>query len=448
MGGPLTALGHELSGAGSPLPGDAIDGSERQLARGSLVVAAGLCVTGAATLGMLALVDHQLPPEAKSAFNVWWIMTTLLASAFGVFEAYLSRLAIAEHAAHRDPAHVISVLLARSWLVATGLAVAVLAGGWWLTRREFHGHASLTVLLPVYVFLAATQSVQRAAATGRARFPAVAAQLATDGLLRIALCSLLVATGHGSVLLLALATCVAAAGGLAAGGVVCPGWFAAPTLHGPDVPWRPALLLLAAAGGPLLAGSGPVPWLQAAGHVSDDTIAAFSAAVTISRIPTQFVAAAFGPLLAQLAHAIEIADHATFLRLRRKAELASVALGGLFVVAFATIGVWALPLYAHTPSGASLDIGILALLAGAGALMFLAVVQQASLAALDRWSGIAIAWVIGTVALVLALLAPASALDRASLAPVSAIATACVVMLVFQHVGSAGLRKNPQDAPL
>jgi hypothetical protein len=153
-------------------------------------------------------------------------------------------------------------------------------------------------------------------------------------------------------------------------------------------------------------------------------------------------------LLAQLAHAIEIADHATFLRLRRKAELASVALGGLFVVAFATIGVWALPLYAHTPSGASLHIGILALLAGAGALMFLAVVQQASLAALDRWSGIAIAWVIGTVALVLALLAPASALDRASLAPVSAIATACVVMLAFQHVGSAGLHKYPQDAPL
>jgi O-antigen/teichoic acid export membrane protein len=436
MGEALTALGHEHSGLQNPLPPQVLDGSGRQLARGSLTVASGLTITGCATLGMLTLVDHRLPGDAKSAFNVWWVMTTLLSATFGVFEAYLSRLAVAENAAGRNPEHVVGVLLGRCWLVAAGMGAVVLALGPWLTSREFKGYVSLTLLLPVFVFLAATQSVQRAAATGRGRFPAIAAQLSTDGLLRIGICSALFLSGHASVLLLAIGTCVAATGGLLAGGLACPRWFARPRLRGADISWRPVLLLLAGAAGPLLASSGPVPWLQAAGHASDDTIAVFSAAVTVSRIPTQFVAAAFGPLLSQLARAIEMADHATFARLRQKAEVTAAILGALFVVVFAVGGIWALPLYAPTAAGSSLDLGILAMLAGAGALMFFAVVQQASLAALDRWGGIALAWVIGTVALCLSLLTPASALDRASFAPVAAIATACVVMLLIQRVAA------------
>lgn len=441
-------MGHDHSDAPLSAITESLDGSGRQLARGSLTVAAGLSVTGAATLGLLALVNHDHALNASggaAAFNVWWVMTTLLSATFGVFEAFLSRLAVTEHAAGRSPSGVIGVLLGRCWLVAGGIAVVVLSMGPWLDSHEFGGFVSLTLLLPVFVFLAATQSVQRAAATGRGRFPAIAAQLGTDGLLRITISAALVASGHATVLLLALGTCIAAAGGLIAGQLTCPGWFARPTLRGTDVPWRPVLLLLASAAGPLLAASGPVPWLKATGHVTKYTIDAFTGAITVSRIPTQFVAAAFGPLLAQLANAIELAEHATFLRLRKKAEVAAVALGVVFVVGFAGLGVWAIPLFAPTPPGQSLSLGILALLAAAGAMMFFAVVQQASLAALDRWGYIAAAWIAGTLVLAGTLLIPASSLQRASLAPVTAIATACVIMSALLRSAARGMRQPPRS---
>ena len=433
MGGALTALDRNDSSA-APLSIPALlDPSGRRLARGTLTVAAGLCVTGLGTLAMIALVDYGMAAKAQSAFNLWWLATTLLSTVFGVFEAYLSRLAVTENVAGRDPSRVVGALLGRTWLVAAGMGVVVLALGPWLTSREFGGYTGLTLLLPVFVLIASTQAIQRAVATGRGRFTTIAAQLSVDGLLRVTITAVLIGTGWATVDRLAIGTCVAGAAGLAAGARACPGWFARPRLAAAGISWQPILLLLCASACPLLAGSGPALWLNAAGHVSQPTIVAFSAALTISRIPTQFVSAAFSPLLSQLGHAIEIADHATFVRLRSKAELAAGALGIVFIIGFAFVGSWVLPIYSSTPKGSAIPIGDLALLATAGALMFLTVVQQASLTALDAWGWIAGSWSCGTVTLFLTFLLPLPSVTRAVLAPAVAVLTAALLMVLARR---------------
>lgn len=403
----------------------------RGLAGGSLVVAVGLGVTGAATLAMISLVDHRLSNPAADAFNQWWLITTLLVTPFGVFEAYLARLVVVERAAGRDPSAVVATLLSRTWIVAGGLGFATLCLGAWLRSAEFGGHTWLVLLLPVWVFVLATQAVQRGVATGEGRFAAIAVQLAIDGLLRIGLTAGLSLGAHAGVDLLAGATCVSAASGIVAASRFCPGWYVAPALRGAGVSWRPILLLLLASAAPVLAGSGPGPWLNAVyHHHHQDTAIVFAAAVTLSRVPTQFVSAAFGPLLSHLTHAAETGDQETFRRLRRVADLGATCVGAAFVVGFAVLGGRLLAGYTRqSHAGALLHTSTLAVLAMASALMLLAVVQQATLAALDRWNTIAAAWGVALVALVALLVVPMSALWRATAAPAAAIGTALVIMV-------------------
>lgn len=437
----MTALGDETPSSATAL---STPGGVRRLAGGTLIVAVGLGVTGAATLAMLSIVDYKLPGKnAQDVFNLWWVITTLLITPFGVFEAYLARLIVAERAAGRDPRPIISTLLGRTWMVALGISVGALCLGPWLTRAEFGGDVGLTWLLPLWVMITASQAAQRGVATGLTRFPAIAVQLSVDGLLRVGIVAAIAFSGHATADRLALGTCLAAAGGLAAGGLMCRSWLVLPTLRAVGVSWGPVLLLLVGSVCPVLAGYAPAPWLKAAGHANHNTIIAFTAAITLSRIPTQFVSAAFGPLLSHLTHAAETGDLATYHRLRRLADLAAVGLGGAFVVAFATLGAWFLPRFTDTPKGYELSVGILAVLALASALMFVAIVQQAGLAAMARWGSIALAWGAGLVALVVVLVLPVSALWRATAAPAAAIATALVGMAVASWRAAAQHRAQP-----
>ena len=161
--------------------------------------------------------------------------------------------------------------------------------------------------------------------------------------------------------------------------------------------------------------------------------------MTLSRIPTQFVSAIFGPLLAQLAQAVEGDDEETFRHLRRSSELAAAVLGLLFVVAFAVLGPWVLSVYLGP--GYRLGVLNLAVLAAASSVMFVAVVQQASLAALDRWPRIALAWVVGTVGFLIVLALPGEPLWRATLAPLVGVLAALVSLACLSR-GAWALRRE------
>jgi O-antigen/teichoic acid export membrane protein len=383
-------------------------------------------VTGLGTVAMMALTARSLPAPDYAAFAVWWTVATLLGTSFGVFEAYLARLVVTDVSAGRRPGVVTGLITGRALVVVAALAVVLLALAPWMGSQLFADHLTAALLLPVFTALAAAQALQRGSATGHQRFGAIAGQLACDGVVRVVLVAVLVALTADTVTTLALACCVAAATSLFVGGLLCHDWLARPRIRGAEAAIRPLVYLLVGSVGPLLANNGSVPWLASTDSVDAYTLGAFAGAVTLSRIPTQFVSAAFSPLLAHLAQSVEQGDERTFRHLRRNADVTASVLGVLYVVAFAAGGPWLLALYL----GPRYQLGMLylAVLAAASSVMFIAVVQQASLAALDRWSRIAASWGVGTATFLVVLALPGDTLLRATLAPLAAVVAALVLL--------------------
>lgn len=400
-------------------------------------------MTGVGTIVMMALSARSMRPAEYAAFAVWWTMATFLGTSFGVFEAYLARLAITEVTAGRDAKRVTGAIAGRALVVVAVIAAVLFALAPWLSTRLFGGSLGATVVLPIFIFLSATQAIQRGSATGHSRFRAIGGQLATDGIARALLAGVLVATGLDSITTFAVATCVSAGLSLLVGGRMCPQWLGRPRLRGDGVSSRPLVMLLIGSVGPLLVSNGSVPWLASTHAVSPYTLGAFAGAVTLSRLPTQFVAAAFGPLLAQLSHSVEVGDKNAFDRLRRFADAGALLLGVAFVIAFAAIGPWILR--AYLGPGYQLSVINLAALATASGLIFVTVVPQASLAALDRWSTIALSWMFGTAAFAGVLLLPVSPLRRAATAPLATVVTALVLMVVLRTVGGSSAKPWADD---
>lgn len=414
-------------------------GLRRQMAGSTVVVALGLTVTGAATVLMMAMVARAMSPEDYAAFAVWWTVATLLGTSFGVFEAYLARLLITALSARRPVSRVVGLMLGRAALVVSVLAVPLWLLSPVLAERLFADYLSAALILPVFTALAAMQALQRGVATGRHDFRAIATQLSTDGVVRAGLVGLLIVLGADTITTLALACIAAAAASLLVGGRLVDGWLARPRLRGREAAVRPLVLLLVGSIGPLLANNGSVPWLASTNSVDAYTLGSFAGAVTLSRIPTQFVSAVFSPLMAHMASAVESGDDVTFRRLRRGAETTATVLGVIYVGGFALFGPWLLTVYLGPRY--SLGVGVLALLAAASSGMFIAVVQQAGLSALDHWSRIAWAWGVATVVFGGVLLVPVDTLLRAAAAPCAGVGSALLVMaLLARGLHARGVR--------
>jgi O-antigen/teichoic acid export membrane protein len=401
----------------------------RQLAGGALVMTIGLGVAGVGTIGMIAIAARALPSEQYAAFAVWWTVATLLANVFGVFEAYLTRLVTTDSARSRDARPVTALLTGRAVVAWLLLTAVLLAFAPLIASELFADTLAAALLLPVFLLLTGGQSIQRGYANGHRNFVATASQLSSDGLLRVGFVAALAALGQASLTAFALGTCAAAACGLLVGSRLAPGWLTWPRLRGPGVATSPIIYLLIGSTGPLLANNGSVPWLASISSVDARTVGAFAAAVTLSRIPTQFVTAIFAPLLSHLGHAVEVGDRSTFQHLRRNAEVGALVAGLLYIVAFGALGPWVLSVYVGPQY--QLDTAYLVVLAAASSGMFVAVVQQACLAAVDRWPRIAVSWVIGTVAFLLTLALPITPLWRATLAPLSGVLAALVSLTVL-----------------
>ena len=414
----------------TPAPGSVPQQARRStLLTGTVVVAVGLGVTGLGTLVMLAVAARSLGGPDYADFVVWWTVATLLGTSFGVFEVYLARLLISDFAGGRSAAPATGVMIGRAAMMAGLLALGVLATAPITADRLFSGDWVPVVLLAVFMSLNATQALQRGAATGRHNMGAIAAQLATDGVARAAFVAVLAATGQASVRSFAAGCCAAVVLSLLVGGHRIGPWLARPVMHAADVPLRPLLLLLVGTAGPLLANNGSVPWLRSLEAVSPHVLGAFAGAVTLSRIPTQFVSAVLSPLLAHLSESVERADEDDFRRTLARAEALTVALGVGYVVAFAVLGQLMLAILLGPDY--TLGVANLAVLAAASSGMFIAVVQQAALGALGQWDRIAWAWVAATVTFVVVLLLPGDPLWRATAAPLVGVLTALATMWVL-----------------
>lgn len=396
-------------------------------------MAIGLVVTGAGTLAMLGLAARSMSGPHYADFVVWWTVATLLGTSFGVFEVYLARVLISDFAGGRSPAAATGVMLGRAAVMVAILTAVLLSASPLLADELFSGAMAPALLLPVFMALTAMQALQRGAATGRHDMVAIAVQLATDGVARAVIVGVLVATGHDSVTFLAAGCCLAVTTSLVVGGRRIGPWLARPSLRGADVPLRPLLLLLVGTAGPLLANNGSVPWLRSTDAVDPHVLGAFAGAVTLSRIPTQFVSAVLSPLLAHLSESVERADEAAFHQVRIRAQALTAALGVVYIVAFAVLGQLLLGLLLGPDF--TLDVVYLAVLAAASSGMFIGVVQQAALGALGQWDRIAVAWVAATATFVLVLLLPGDPLALGAAAPLVGVATALVIMWVLGRNG-------------
>jgi O-antigen/teichoic acid export membrane protein len=287
--------------------------------------------------------------------------------------------------------------------------------------------------------LLGAQALQRGAATGQGRFPAITAQLVTDGVLRAALSAAVILSGQESMAALAAGTCVASAAGLVTGGRLIPRWLARPRLRDRTIPTRPLGHLFVGAVGPLLAGNASLPWLAATNSQDPVTLGAFAGALTLSRLPTQFVSAAFAPLLAQLTRSSELGDAAGFRHLYRVALACAGLFGLVFVAAFAGIGPWLLSVYIGPQY--ELPVAALAALAAGSGALFLAYVEQAATAARGHWPVIAWSWSSAIVVFVVVLALPGDELALACAAPLASSAVAFVIMFAASAAGGRDTRR-------
>ena len=405
-------------------------GATSRVGGGALVVGVGLSITGIGTLLSMAFTARSLDPVQYQAFVTWWALATFFGAAFTVFEIYLSRLVVKVLSDGLNPKDVIAVISGRAWLAAIGLSCLILLLAPRIERGLFHGNVAATWLLPVFIFLAMLQCVQRGAATGYRRFGMNAGQFMTDGILRATFVTVVILSGTSSMAMFAAATCLSAACSFVVANRIFPNSWTWPTLRRSHVPWRPLWFLLIGVLSIVLINNGAVIWLSASHSVPAATLGAFAGVMTLSQIPTQLSSAVASPALSHLAYAVDVGRVDEFHRLRRRVALVTTLFGAAFTALFVLLGPEILQIYLG--SRFKLARVDMAPLAAASSLMLLTLVEQSVLGARRRWGTVGLMWSVGAVAFAVTLLLPVSTLLRAVLVPGVSVAFAFAGMLIVE----------------
>lgn len=379
-------------------------------------VALGLICVGGGTAAALSLAAHTQPAAEFAAFATWLTLANLAGLAFIVVEMYLPRLLLTASAQGEDERPVL-VAFTRGVLVAVALLSAgLILASPWIVPNILDGKRGLFVLVLVYMAALSLQTIQRGVAVGRGRFKVFSVQLGFDGLTRLIGAAGLAVTHLGSAEAFAAVMCAGALVGILAGTGADRHWTA---MFGPRaaVAIAPVVLLGVSSLGPLIVNNAGVPWLASLDGPSSTTIGAVAGALFLSRVPTLLVGAAYGPLLAPLAAAVDGGDGARFRRLHAQALAGAMLLAATFAVGFALAGPLLLRVYLGP--GFALGQAQLAAMAGGSGLMFVCVVEQAAVVALAAWRWIAYGWAVGIAAFV--------GLLATSLPPVDALAAAVLL---------------------
>lgn len=392
---------------------------------GVVLVGAGFVSVGAGSAVAMAAAARALDPAHFATFVTWWTFANLLGLLFAVVEGYLPRLLLTTRSEGNDETPVLATYTYGVIGGTSTLAVVVLASASWLVPTLLGGSVTLLALAVAYVGTLAMQSLQRAVSASRESFSGFTVQLGLDGLLRGAGAVLLAAGGATSAATFAALLCGAAAAGVVAATATSGRWL---VLRRPlaATPLRPLAILSLASMSPLLTNNAGVPWLSGVGDVRPEAVGSVAGALTLSRLPTLLVGAAYAPLLAPLARAVVARRRADFEALHQRARC-GVVLGALvFVAAFTFLGPWLLPVFLG--SSYQLAAWKLAAMAGGSGFMFICVVEQAAVIALSAFSWVAAGWGLALISFVLVLSGPGDPVSRVAVAVLLSPVIAAVVM--------------------
>lgn len=412
------------------------------LPRGTLVVGAGLAVLGAASYVHLAVAGHSLSTPGMASMSVLWSLVFLLG--LGLFfpvEQELIRLVASRHATGEGIAPVVArgALLAAGILLATLIPLAALAGP--LAGRLFGGDTGMVGALAGALAALAVVSVARGVLAGSGRFAAYGAQLASDGLLRVATAVALGITGAHSPVMFALVLTVAPLGSAAV--TARPLW--RELRPGPPIAWRRLCRGLG-----LLIGSSLLAQvvvnvavinarLLSPGNVA--VVAALLAAMILARVPLFIFASLQASLLPGLASAVAVDQLARFrgLLLRASAVVAGLGLAGGAAAVIAGPRLIQVLFAAHPVLGPA-DFAWLA----SGTLLYmLAMVLGQGAMALARHRDQLIAWAVGAAVLALVTMAPGGVKVRVEAAyALSSLAVCLGLILVLWLRGTDAARQD------
>jgi O-antigen/teichoic acid export membrane protein len=379
-----------------------IEAARRPLPEGTFVVGAGLAIGGITAYLFQILSFRSLSKADYAALNALWVFVFVLAPGFFLpLEQEVGRAVADRRSRKIGGGPVVRRAAVLGFWLAIGLAVAtiVLALTTNVVDRLFEGSGGLIACLVIALFTYCFQHVTRGTLAGNGRFGPYGTILGAEGIIRVLPCIALAAAGVSNPVWYGLCLAVPPLLGSLVSlrgqhGLMEPG---------PDAPWDELSTNLGfLLGGSLMAQAlsyAPFLGAQLLSTPSErNAVADFVVGLFLARVPIVLFQAVQAALLPKLAHLAGSGKHEAFREGLRKLVIVVVAIGGIGVVAAATIG----PTVGEILFGAkfNLDNVDLGLLAAGSALFILALTLAQALIALLGHARVLVAWAIGLVVFV------------------------------------------------
>ncbi|MEV4556566.1 hypothetical protein AB0K51_06160 [Kitasatospora sp. NPDC049285] len=382
---------------------------------GTVAVAGGTVVLGAASYVHLGVAGHSLSTDAMANVSVLW--TIVMSVGIGVFfpiEQELTRIVAARAVDGHGATPVLrrAGALTAAILGATLLALGLAADP--LADALFHGDRSLVAALGGAFTGMALCYLTRGILAGLGRFGAYGTQLAVDGGLRIVLAAGCMVAGLHSALAFSLVLAVAPVvavlvtlpplvRGLRPGGVI--GWR--------ELSGGLGLLICSTLLSQVVVNAA-VMSTKLLAPTDSVLIAALLNALVLARVPLFVFGSLQASLLNGLSAAFAAGDRAAFSAMLRKIGLVVGALGVAGGIPATMLGPWLIQvLFGAKPVLGHLDFFLLSL--GTVAYMFAMVLGQA-LMVFHRHHLQLLCWAVGTAVLVGVTFVPGDVATRVILA--------------------------------
>ena len=375
----------------------------RVLPRGTLQVAAGLAVLGAASYVYLSVSARTLSPQRFGEISVLYsLVYTAGAGAFVPIEQELARGLADRRARSQGGRPLVRLATVLSGLYAAALVVLLLGTGPWTVPRLFDGSWGLLGCLALAVVGLWAVYLSRGVLAGADRFTDYGGQLAIEGGTRIVAVVVLATAGVTAVVPYGFA--IGGALLVAVALTVRPTAAAVrPTSAGQPTP-AAGVQELSSALGWLLVGSvlaqalvnAPPIAAKLLAHGGDSAAAGQVLTGTVlARLPLFAFAAVQAALLPGLAALLARGDRAGFYRGMTRLLAAAAALTAIAAVVAATVGERLLHLF----FGDRYDLGddVLVQLTVASGVYIAAVIAGQSLLALRRYRTAAAGWAVGAL---------------------------------------------------